>query len=144
MSRSDVHFSVGFPVFAVKYFSIFGNLYLSLPFSVGFPVFCCEAFLKIGILHLQMLFWVGFPISTVGYFPKLVTHICQCLFIGPRYTWGPIYGSACPSVTKSQSLVDLTDVSPVDEDANSILADDTNRAIPGNLEMQVAPPGDQI
>ena len=65
-------------------------------------------------------------------------------FPGPRYTWGPIYGSACPSVTKSQSLVDLTDVSPVDEDANSILADDTNRAIPGNLEMQVAPPGDQI
>ena len=72
--------SVGFPSFAVQYFSIFGNLYLSLPFSVGFPVFCCEAFLKIGILHLRMLFWVGFPISTVGYFPKLVTHICQCLF----------------------------------------------------------------
>ena len=47
------------------------------------------------------------------------------IFIGPRYTWGPIYGSACPSVTKSQSLVDLTDVSPVDEDANSILADDS-------------------
>ena len=59
-------------------------------------------------------------------------------------TRSPIYGSPCPSVTKSQSLVDLTDVSPVDEDANSILADDTNRAIPGNLEMQVAPPGDQI
>ena len=37
-----------------------------------------------------------------------------------------------------------TDVSLVDEDTNSILADDTNRAIPGNLEMQVVPPGDQI
>ena len=28
-------------------------------------------------------------------------------------------------------------MSLVDEDTNSILADDTNRAIPGNLEMQV-------
>ena len=34
-------------------------------------------------------------------------------------------------------LVDLTDVTLVDEDTNSILADDTNRSIPGNLEMQV-------
>ena len=42
------------------------------------------------------------------------------------------------------TLVDLTDVSLVDEVTNSILVDDTNRAIPGNLEMQVAPPGDQI
>ena len=41
-------------------------------------------------------------------------------------------------------MVDLTDVSLVDEDAKPILADHTNRAIPGNLEMQVAPPGDQI
>ena len=48
-----------------------------------------------------------------------------------------------PSVSHS-CLVDLTDVSLVDEDADSILADDTNRAIPGNLEMQVAPLGDQI
>ena len=32
-------------------------------------------------------------------------------------------------------FVDLTDVTLVDEDTNSILADDTNRAIPGNLEM---------
>ena len=46
-----------------------------------------------------------------------------------------------PSV--SHSLTDvwliLADVSQVHEDTNSILADDTNRAIPGNLEMQVAP-----
>ena len=31
----------------------------------------------------------------------------------------------------------FTDVTLVDEDMNSILADDTNRAIPGNLEMQM-------
>ena len=47
MSGLDVHFSVGFPVFAVKYFSIFGNLYLSLPFSVGFPVFAAKHFSKL-------------------------------------------------------------------------------------------------
>ena len=35
-------------------------------------------------------------------------------------------------------------MSQVDEDANSILADDTNMAIPGNLEMQVAPPNEPI
>ena len=41
-------------------------------------------------------------------------------------------------VSVSEScLVDLTDVTLVDEDPNSILADDNNRAIPGNLEMQV-------
>ena len=42
-----------------------------------------------------------------------------------------------PSVCLSLTFVDLTDVSLVYEDTNPILADDTNRAIPGNLEMQV-------
>ena len=50
--------------------------------------------------------------------------------------------SLCHSLT--DVWLTLTDVSLVDEDANLILADDTNRAIPGNLKMQVAPPGDQI
>ena len=31
-----------------------------------------------------------------------------------------------------------------DEDTNSILTDNANRAIQGNVAMQVAPPGDQI
>jgi len=31
-----------------------------------------------------------------------------------------------------------------DEDANSILAVDTNRAMPGNMGMQVAPPNGQL
>ena len=39
---------------------------------------------------------------------------------------------------------DLTDVTLADEDTNSILADDANRAIQDNLAMQVAPPDDQI
>ena len=41
----------------------------------------------------------------------------------------------------TRGFADLTDVTLVDEDINSILADDVNRAIPGNLAMQVAPPG---
>ena len=65
------------------------------------------------------------PRSSNGYF---------MIFNGPRYTWGPIYGSRCLSVCK-WCFVDLTDVSLVDEDINSILADDTDWAIPGNLEM---------
>ena len=35
------------------------------------------------------------------------------IFIGPRYTWGPICGSKCLSVS-DLCLVDLTDVSLVD------------------------------
>ena len=42
------------------------------------------------------------------------------------------------------SLVDLTDMTLADEDTNSILADNDNREIQGNVVMQVAPPGDQI
>ena len=41
------------------------------------------------------------------------------------------------SVSHKRCLVDLTDVSLVDEDANPVLVDRTNKAIPGNLEMQV-------
>ena len=57
--------------------------------------------------------------------------------MGPRYTWGPIYGSKCLSVRQSLTLVDLTDVFLVDEDTNPILADDANRAIPGKREMVI-------
>ena len=38
---------------------------------------------------------------------------------------------------------DLTDVTLADEDSNSTPADDVNRAILGNVAMQVAPSGDQ-
>ena len=38
----------------------------------------------------------------------------------------------------------LTDVTLADEDTNSILADNDNRAIQGNVAMRVAPSGDQI
>ena len=38
---------------------------------------------------------------------------------------------------------DLTDVTLADEDSNSTRADYVNRAILGNVAMQVAPPGGQ-
>ena len=47
-----------------------------------------------------------------------------------------------PSVT-TRGFADLTDVTLADEDINSIPADDVNRAILGNVAMQVAPPGGQ-
>ena len=40
-------------------------------------------------------------------------------------------------------FADLTDVTLADEDSNSIPTDDVNRAILGNLAMQVAPSGAQ-
>ena len=43
-----------------------------------------------------------------------------------------------PSVT-----ADLTDVTLADEDSNSIPTDDVNKAILGNVAIQVVPPGGQ-
>ena len=40
-------------------------------------------------------------------------------------------------------FADLTDVTLADEDSNSTPADYVNRAILGNVAMQVAPPGGQ-
>ena len=46
------------------------------------------------------------------------------------------------SVTE-RLFADLTDVTLADEDNNTTPADDVNRAILGNVAMQVAPPGGQ-
>ena len=46
------------------------------------------------------------------------------------------------SLTK-RAFVDLTDVTLADEDTNSILTDNVNRAIQGNEAMQVMQTGDQ-
>ena len=50
-----------------------------------------------------------------------------------------------PDVSQSVQdyFADLTDVTLADEDSNSIPTDDVNRAILGNVAMQVAPPGGQ-
>ena len=65
-----------------------------------------------------------------------------CLYTKPRYTWGPIYGSGCPSVhTKSWS--DLTNVTLADEDIKSIQTNDGNMVNRAKLAMQLVPPGGQ-
>ena len=61
-------------------------------------------------------------------------------FCLPRYTWGPVYGSECLSLTEPP-FADLTDVTLAEEDNNSIPTDDLNRTITGNVAMQVVPPG---
>ena len=48
-----------------------------------------------------------------------------------------------PCVT-TRGFADLTDVTLADEDTNSIFADNYNRAIQGNVAMQVAPPDVQM
>ena len=51
----------------------------------------------------------------------------------------------CHSLSQYKRLLRLkTDVTLPDEVTNSILADDANRTIPGNMAMHVAPPGGQI
>ena len=47
-----------------------------------------------------------------------------------------------PSLTPTP-CADLTDVTLADEDSNLTPADHVNRAILGNVAMQVAPPGGQ-
>ena len=54
--------------------------------------------------------------------------------------------SLCPDVRPSltkRPFVDLTDVTLADEDTKSILTDNANRAVPGNVAMHVAQPGGQ-
>ena len=47
------------------------------------------------------------------------------------------------SVT-NRPFADLTDVTLADEDTNQILTDNANRAIQGNVAMQVTQPGRKI
>ena len=57
----------------------------------------------------------------------------SCIFFGPRCLWGPIYGFECLKLT--HLCADLTDVTLADEDINSILTDNANRAFQGNVAM---------
>ena len=88
---------------------------------------------------MQFLSFSNFLRHPVDFYRTQVYLVYPGIPSGDR-SMGP---SVCPSVTESW-FVDLADMSLVYEDANSILADDTNRAIPGNLEMQVTPPGDNF
>ena len=65
-------------------------------------------------------------------------NLISALFIGPRSPWSDL--CVRMSITNKQTttpFVDLTDVTLADEDTNSILTDNVNRAIEGNVAMQV-------
>ena len=51
----------------------------------------------------------------------------------------PLMGPDVTQWLHTRLFADLTDVTLADEDSNSIPTDDVNRAIPGNVAMQVAP-----
>ena len=85
------------------------------------------------------LFWL--------YQDTILELISQYIFIGPRCPWGPIYGFECLKQTDKLSYLfaDLTDVTLADEDTNSILTDNDDRAFQGNLQlMHVTQPGHQV
>ena len=56
---------------------------------------------------------------------------------------GPIYGSDL-FMSLRDVVADLTDVTLVDEDTNSIPTNNTNRTIQDNVAMPVTNPGDQF
>ena len=60
------------------------------------------------------------------------------IFIGPRCSWGPIYGSKYNSFQH----LDLTDVTLADEDGSSIPTGDVNRSIlvDGSIQSNVSSP----
>merc|ERR1711978_481963 len=65
------------------------------------------------------------------------------MFLSDPGVPGPIYGSSCVSQTKA-TCANLTDVTLADEDTDSILTDNANRAIHGNVAMYVTLPGGQL
>ena len=65
------------------------------------------------------------------------------MIIGPRYTWGPIYGSECLKLSE-RGFWNWTYVTLADEDTNSILTDNANRAIQDNVAMQITQSGCQL
>ena len=64
----------------------------------------------------------------------------ELLVIGPMYPWSDPWVQVSLTVTPCR---DLNDVTLADEDTNSIPTDNANRAIIGNVAIQVSPPGGQ-
>ena len=71
-----------------------------------------------------------------------MTSVPKCFLSDPGFP-GPIYGSGCHWLTETPCW-DLTDVTLSDEDTDSILTDNANRTIQGNVAMQVTQTGGQI
>ena len=96
----------------------------------------------------------GCLLNNIGAWCSLVTNsvywMLQQIWWSPNLVSTPFLSD--PGVPGVRSMgpdvrhtwfADLTDVTLADEDINSIPADDVNRAILGNVAMQVVPPGGQ-
>ena len=85
------------------------------------------------------------PEQTCGVFGKVAGDRCEVQHKRMQFLSDPgvpgvrsMGPDLCP-----RGFADLTDVTLADEDSNSIPTNDVNRAILGNLAMQVAPLGGQ-
>ena len=85
----------------------------------------------------------GAPVEVQDDFYQDNTVEVFVVFIGPRCTWGPIYGSRPLSQTERR-FADSTDVTLAGKDTNSILTDNANRAFQCNVVMKVTKPGGQL
>ena len=72
----------------------------------------------------------------------LPNDICSATFYGTQVYLGSNLRVRV-SLTKRR-LADLTDVTLADEDTNSILTENANRASQGNVTMQITQPGGQL
>ena len=58
------------------------------------------------------------------------------VFIGPRYAWGPIYGSECLQMSDSKTLLkQVMQVMQVLQVTQVMQANNANRAFQGNVAM---------
>ena len=64
--------------------------------------------------------------------------------MGPRYPWSDLWVTHSLTQYVQDLFEDLTDVTLVDEDTNSIPTNNTNRTIQDNVAMPVTNPGDQF
>ena len=74
-------------------------------------------------------------------FGKTVNFQRFAIFIGPRCPWSDLWIRL--SLTEPP-FANLTDVTLADEDTNSILTDNANRVIQGNVAMQIIQSGCQL
>ena len=66
------------------------------------------------------------------------------IFIGPRYPWSDLWVRLSLTFSLQHLVADLTDVTLVDEDTNSIPTNNTNRTIQDNVAMPVTNPSGAI
>ena len=76
-------------------------------------------------------------------------HFCKrhtvCFYLTQVYLGSDLWVRVSVSQSVSHTpFADLAEVTLAGEDTKSILTDNANRAIQGNMEMQVAPSRDQI